>query len=66
MKFSKENCKALHVAGTTWRSPSLANKAFGVLVDPKLAMSQQCTLATQKTDGFLGCIRHMLTTDQGR
>ncbi|KAM9257298.1 RCC1-like G exchanging factor-like protein isoform 1-T1 [Cariama cristata] len=36
---------------------SSAEKALRVLVDTKLTVSQQCTLAVEKTNGIPGCIR---------
>jgi len=36
---------------------SFAERNWGILVDPKLTMSHQCTLATKKANGTLCCIK---------
>ena len=44
------------VAG--WMESSLAEKDLEVLVDTSLTMSQQCTLATKRSNSLLGYFMH--------
>jgi len=47
----------IHTLGAIQLVSSLAEKDLGVLVDTKSNTSQQSTLATEKVNGILGCIR---------
>ncbi|GAB0183867.1 mitochondrial enolase superfamily member 1 [Grus japonensis] len=68
MKFNVEKGQVLHLGrnnslhqdrlGATQLESSLQKRPWGVLVDTKSNMSQQCAqAATKKTNGILGCIR---------
>ena len=69
MKFSKDKWRVLHLGrnncmhqyrlGSDLLERSSAEKDLGVLVNNRLAMSQQCAIVTKQANGTLGCIKSM-------
>lgn len=72
MEFSKEKYRVLYLGRkntryqdkleASWLDSSSAENDMGVLVDMTLNMSQQCALATMKSNGILSCVRHSITS----
>ena len=66
MRFNKSKCRVLHVERNNHAHPYslddllesiFEEKDLDVLVDNRLAMSQQCVLVAKKVNGILGCIK---------
>ncbi|GAB0203207.1 hypothetical protein GRJ2_002786300 [Grus japonensis] len=64
MKFNNAKCNLKHKykLGREWIESSPEEKDLGVLIDEKLNMSRQCTLAAQKASHVLGCIKRGVTS----
>ena len=67
MRFHKGKCRVLYIErnncmhqyriGDDLLQRSSAKKDLSILVDNKLAMSQQCALVANNADGILGCTK---------
>ena len=49
-------------SGTDRLESSFAEKGLVILVDTKMTMSQQCTLAAKAAMGTLGCMRQSIAS----
>jgi len=64
---AKAKCKVLHMrwgnpkhkyrVSGEWIENKLEMKDLGMLIDEKISMTRHCTLAAQKANNILGCIK---------
>ena len=76
MRFNKSNCRVLYLgrnnctyqyrSGADLLERSSAEKDLGVLVNNRLAMSQQCAPVAKKTNGIWGALKRAWPAGQGR
>ena len=75
MRFDKSKCTVLHLGrnnhmhlhqlGDDLKERSSAEKNFGVLVDNRLSMSEQCAPVAKKANGILGRIKKSVASRLG-
>ena len=72
VRFNKSKCRALHLGwnnhihqyrlGDDLLKNNSDEKNLGVLVDNRLAVSQQCAFVAKKVNGILGCIKKSMAS----
>ena len=62
MHLGRNYCKYLYRLGHDLLERSSVEKDLEVLVDDRLAMSQQCALVAKKANGILGCIKRSVAS----
>ena len=72
MRFNKSKCRVLHLGrnnhmyqyrlGDDQLEMSFVEKDLGVLVDDRLAVSQQCALVAKKANRILGCVKRRVAS----
>ena len=62
LHLGRNNCMCQHQLGDDLLERSSMEKNLGVLVDNRLAMSQQCALVATKANGILWCIKKSMAS----
>lgn len=62
MHLGRNNCRYQYRLGHDLLERSSVEKNLGVLVDNRLAMSQQCALVAKKDNGILECIKRSVAS----
>ena len=63
--YASCDCMQQSRLGADLLERSSAEKDLGVLVDNRLAVSQQCALVAKKTNGIPGCIKKSMASRSG-